>query len=131
MPLEAGCIAVGGHFVLGMTWPEAFLVGAILSPTDPTLVGELLRREAVPVHLLGWRGARSSEAADFRSLQQLLATGAARFAFALIGAVGGPPARLALALVNGGLTRGEWFAAACSVKGGRRAVFQPALSAAS
>lgn len=51
MPLTAGCIALGGHFVLGMSWLEAFLVGAILSPTDPTLVGELLRREAVPVRL--------------------------------------------------------------------------------
>jgi NhaP-type Na+/H+ or K+/H+ antiporter len=234
MPLTAGCIAVGGHFAVGMTWLEAFLVGAILSPTDPTLVGELLRREAVPRRLrrllavesglndglalpvvmtlldllrhqeprvwstlgegglgiaLGvvvpavftWLEKRSFFGASERyralggialgcgvyalsallhaneflaafasgatlattspalaaalkkigdpatealklaallilgamlSVRQLLATGIAGFGFALIALLAARPLALGLALVNGGLSRGEWFAAA-------------------
>ncbi|MEO8178755.1 MAG: cation:proton antiporter [Deltaproteobacteria bacterium] len=51
MPLTAGSIALAGHLLTAMTWLEAFLVGAILSPTDPTLVSSLLQREAVPARL--------------------------------------------------------------------------------
>ena len=38
MPLTLGGIAVAAHLILGMTWTEAFLVGAILAATDPVFV---------------------------------------------------------------------------------------------
>lgn len=59
MPLTMGAIAVAGHLVLGMTWIEAFLVGAILSPTDPVLVASILEHEAVPLRLRRLLGIES------------------------------------------------------------------------
>lgn len=51
MPLTFGALALAGHLILGMTWIEAMLVAAILSPTDPVFVAEILGREAVPLRL--------------------------------------------------------------------------------
>lgn len=59
MPLTIGFTAAAGHLLLGMTWPEAFLVGAILSPTDPVFVTAILEQEAVPLRLRRLLGVES------------------------------------------------------------------------
>jgi NhaP-type Na+/H+ or K+/H+ antiporter len=51
MPLTVTAIAAAGHWLLGMTWAEALLIGAILSPTDPVFVTAILEQEAVPARL--------------------------------------------------------------------------------
>ena len=48
MPLTLGAIAVAAHFILGLTWLEALLIGAVLSPTDPVFAATIVRRTAVP-----------------------------------------------------------------------------------
>ncbi len=47
MPLTMIGIAVPAHFLVGLDWPTALLLGAILSPTDPAIVG----RDHVPLRL--------------------------------------------------------------------------------
>src|SRR5690242_12348505 len=37
MPITAGIVAVATKAVTDLSWTEAFLVGALLSPTDPVL----------------------------------------------------------------------------------------------
>jgi NhaP-type Na+/H+ or K+/H+ antiporter len=39
-------VAVFTHFVFGFSWPVAFLVGAILAPTDPVLAGMVTVNDA-------------------------------------------------------------------------------------
>ena len=51
LPLTLGVLAVAAYWVLGLGWAEAFLVAAVLSPTDPVLVRAILEHEAVPVRL--------------------------------------------------------------------------------
>ena len=41
MPLSIGAVAVLAHYVLGMGWGAAVLLGAILAPTDPVLASEV------------------------------------------------------------------------------------------
>ncbi|HVZ32138.1 MAG TPA: cation:proton antiporter, partial [Polyangiaceae bacterium] len=59
MPLTMGGIAAAGYLLLGMTWIEALLVGAILSPTDPVFVTAILEHEAVPLRLRRLLGVES------------------------------------------------------------------------
>jgi sodium/hydrogen antiporter len=51
MPLTFATIALLGHFVLGLAWGQSFLVGAVLSPTDPVFAAALVGREGVPGRL--------------------------------------------------------------------------------
>ncbi len=51
LPLTIGAIAVAAHFLLGLDWLVALLLGAVLSPTDPVMVRTILEHEAVPVRL--------------------------------------------------------------------------------
>jgi sodium/hydrogen antiporter len=51
MPLTMVGIAVPAHFLAGLDWPTAFLVGAILSPTDPVFASAIVGRADVPVRL--------------------------------------------------------------------------------
>ncbi len=51
MPLTMIGIAVPAHFLAGLDWPTAFLVGAILSPTDPVFAAALVGRTDVPLRL--------------------------------------------------------------------------------
>jgi NhaP-type Na+/H+ or K+/H+ antiporter len=51
MPLTLALTAVLAHFVAGLGWGEAFLVGAALSPTDPVFAAALVGREEVPYRL--------------------------------------------------------------------------------
>jgi NhaP-type Na+/H+ or K+/H+ antiporter len=41
LPLTIVAVAVVGHFLLGMPWGAAILMGAILAPTDPVLASEV------------------------------------------------------------------------------------------
>jgi sodium/hydrogen antiporter len=51
MPLTMLGIAVAAHFLAGLDWPNAFLLGAILSPTDPVFAAALVGRPDVPLQL--------------------------------------------------------------------------------
>lgn len=51
LPLTIAGIALVGHYLAGMTWPMAFLIGSALSPTDPVFVSAIFNVEAVPPRL--------------------------------------------------------------------------------
>ncbi|WP_231991663.1 cation:proton antiporter [Mycobacterium ulcerans] len=51
MPLTMIGIAVPAHFLTGLNWPTAFLVGAILSPTDPVFAAAIVGRSDIPERL--------------------------------------------------------------------------------
>ncbi|VBA35176.1 K(+)/H(+) antiporter NhaP [Mycobacterium innocens] len=51
MPLTMIGIAVPAHFLAGLNWPTAFLVGAILSPTDPVFAAAIVGRSDIPQRL--------------------------------------------------------------------------------
>jgi Na+/H+ antiporter len=45
-------VAVVAHHVIGLGWPEAFVLGAIVSPTDAVAPAEILRRLNAPRRML-------------------------------------------------------------------------------
>ena len=45
-------VAVVAHEVIGLGWAEAFVLGAIVSPTDPVAPAEIMRRVGAPRRLL-------------------------------------------------------------------------------
>jgi NhaP-type Na+/H+ or K+/H+ antiporter len=51
MPLTMIGIAVPAHFLAGLDWPTALLVGAILSPTDPVFASAIVGRPDIPLRL--------------------------------------------------------------------------------
>lgn len=51
MPLTMVLIAVPTHFLLGLDWTTAFLVGAVLAPTDPVFAAAIVGREDVPLRV--------------------------------------------------------------------------------
>jgi sodium/hydrogen antiporter len=48
MPLTAVIIAVAAHALTSLSWVESFLVGALLSPTDPVLSSSVVTNPRVP-----------------------------------------------------------------------------------
>lgn len=48
MPLTAAIVAVAAHVLIGFTWVESFLLGALLSPTDPILSSGVVTDPRVP-----------------------------------------------------------------------------------
>lgn len=48
MPLTIAVIGLLAHFMAGLPWKLAFLIGAALSPTDPVFVSAIFRFEAIP-----------------------------------------------------------------------------------
>jgi sodium/hydrogen antiporter len=48
MPLTAAIIALAAHLLTDLSWTEAFLVGALLSPTDPVLSSGVVTNPRVP-----------------------------------------------------------------------------------
>jgi cell volume regulation protein A len=52
-------VALFGHYVLGMSWEIAVLLGAVLSPTDAAAVFSVLRRVPLPSRLTGSLEAES------------------------------------------------------------------------
>ncbi len=51
MPLTLVVTALLAHFVAGLGWPESFLVGAVLSPTDPVFAAAIVGRQEIPGRL--------------------------------------------------------------------------------
>lgn len=51
LPLTLLITALLAHYVAGLDWPEALLVGAILAPTDPVFAAALVGNERVPGRL--------------------------------------------------------------------------------
>jgi NhaP-type Na+/H+ or K+/H+ antiporter len=48
MPITAALIAVVAHALTDLTWTESFLLGALLSPTDPVLSSSVVTNPRVP-----------------------------------------------------------------------------------
>jgi NhaP-type Na+/H+ or K+/H+ antiporter len=48
MPLTAVIVALGAKLLVGLTWTESFLLGALLSPTDPVLSSSVVTNPRVP-----------------------------------------------------------------------------------
>jgi NhaP-type Na+/H+ or K+/H+ antiporter len=48
MPLTAVVVALAAHLVVGLGWTAAFLVGSLLSPTDPVLSSSVVTNPRVP-----------------------------------------------------------------------------------
>jgi len=51
MPLALGVTAALGHALAGLSWRDALLVAAVLSPTDPVFAAALVGREEIPTRL--------------------------------------------------------------------------------
>ena len=51
LPLTLTVTALAAHFIVGLDWPEALLIGAILAPTDPVFASALVGNEKVPSRL--------------------------------------------------------------------------------
>lgn len=47
-----GAVAVVAHEIIGLGWAEAFVLGAIVSPTDAVAPSEIMRRLGAPRRLL-------------------------------------------------------------------------------
>ena len=48
MPITAGLIALATHTLTDLNWTESFLIGALLSPTDPVLSSSVVTNPRVP-----------------------------------------------------------------------------------
>jgi NhaP-type Na+/H+ or K+/H+ antiporter len=48
MPITAVVIALAGRLLVGLSWTESFLLGALLSPTDPVLSSSVVTNPRVP-----------------------------------------------------------------------------------
>ena len=48
MPITAVIVAVVAHALIGFSWTESFLIGALLSPTDPVLTSSIVTNLRVP-----------------------------------------------------------------------------------
>lgn len=51
LPLTLVITTVFAHLVAGLPWLEAFLLGAVLSPTDPVFAAAIVGREEIPFRL--------------------------------------------------------------------------------
>jgi len=51
LPLTLLGTALAGHAIAGLSWIEALLVGAVLSPTDPVFAAAIVGREEIPSRL--------------------------------------------------------------------------------
>jgi NhaP-type Na+/H+ or K+/H+ antiporter len=48
MPVTAAIVGEAAHLMVGLSWTEAFLLGALLSPTDPVLTSSIITNPKVP-----------------------------------------------------------------------------------
>jgi sodium/hydrogen antiporter len=53
MPLTAVVVALATKLLIGLSWTESFLVGALLSPTDPVLSSNVVTNPRVPAIVRG------------------------------------------------------------------------------
>jgi monovalent cation/hydrogen antiporter len=52
--LTMGTVAVVAHEIIGMSWPLAFALGAIVSPTDPVAATAIMRQLGAPRRLVNF-----------------------------------------------------------------------------
>jgi Na+/H+ antiporter len=105
--LTTVAVAAVAHYAVGLTWPVAFVLGAILSPTDPVAAEAIFRRLGVPerVHTVVGGESLINDATGLAAFRVALAVavGANVFSFAdagvefLLLGVGGVVVGLALA----------------------------------
>ena len=48
MPLTTITVAAATHVLIGLSWTESFLLGALLAPTDPVLTSSIVTNSRVP-----------------------------------------------------------------------------------
>ena len=51
LPLTLLATALLARFVVGLPWLDSFLVGAVLSPTDPVFAAAIVGRDEIPIRL--------------------------------------------------------------------------------
>jgi cell volume regulation protein A len=87
--VSVGLVAVGAHFLLGLPWELAVLLGAVTSPTDAAAVFSVLRTIPLPRRLTGVLEAESGlNDAPTVVLVTLVSTGAvAQYGIAGTGAI--------------------------------------------
>lgn len=51
LPLTLVITALAAHYIVGLDWPAALLIGAILAPTDPVFASALVGNDKVPARL--------------------------------------------------------------------------------
>ena len=94
-------IAVGSHYLLGLDWRLAVLLGAVTSPTDAAAVFSVLRRVPLPRRLTGVLEAESGlNDAPTVLLVTLVSTGAA-LDHGVLGFVGIVTYELVLGVIGG------------------------------
>ena len=49
--ITIGAIAAVSHWLLGLPWAAAFVLGAVLGPTDPVAATAIIRRLGAPAHI--------------------------------------------------------------------------------
>ena len=63
--LTIGAVAVVGHEAIGLSWPLAFALGAIVSPTDPVAATAIMRQLGAPRRLVNFdRGREPGQRCD-------------------------------------------------------------------
>ena len=86
--ISVAVVAVGAHFLLGLDWELAILLGAVTSPTDAAAVFSVLRRVPLPRRLTSTLEAESGlNDAPTVLLVSLVSTGAA-LDYGVLGFVG-------------------------------------------
>ncbi len=51
--ISIGVVALASMWLIGLDWRPAFLLGAVLAPTDAAAVFSVLRRLPLPARLMG------------------------------------------------------------------------------
>jgi NhaP-type Na+/H+ or K+/H+ antiporter len=51
LPLNLAAVAVLAHWIVGLSWIESLLIGAVLSPTDPVFAAAIVGREEIPFRI--------------------------------------------------------------------------------
>jgi NhaP-type Na+/H+ or K+/H+ antiporter len=120
LPLTLLITALLAHYVAGLDWPEALLIGAVLAPTDPVFAAALVGNDKVPArlrHLLNVEsGVNDGLALPFVVLLLAVAAGSDDLH------LGELASELAVGLLIGvlvpllaiGLERTRWFAASAA-----------------
>lgn len=118
LPLSLAIMGLLAHFVVGLPWAEAFLLGAILAPTDPVFAAALVGNERVPQrlrHLLNVEsGVNDGLALPFVIvlLQVVSGSGDLHLGEVALELVFGLAIGVGVSLVAIRLERSRWFSAA-------------------
>ena len=50
--MTTGVVAIVAHLAVGLPWASAFVLGAVISPTDPIAASEIARRHGIPRRII-------------------------------------------------------------------------------